>query len=411
MSRSAISGISVLLAILAVACRTAPEPKPDYARPLLPGQSALIRVGPGEVIPDPAVAYRARDEGLDSAIEMSIRWFEAPSSARFFPYESIVTHEQAAASLVAFRELLLTSGSPGAFRKNLWRKFEIYRSVGWDGAGTVLYTGYYSPEFEASWTRTARFTHPLYRRPTDLVTDAVTGTPRGRKRPDGSTDRYPTRREIEERGLLSGTELVWLEDELAAYIVHVNGSAKLHLTDGATIHVGYDGKTDREYVGLGASLVAEEMVPSDRIGLPAVREAWRREPARVRELMYRNESYVFFTEYDGANWPSGSLGVRVTARSSLATDKRIYPLGGIVMVATTAVTLSERTEAFHRFMLDQDTGGAIRAPGRADIFMGTGSRAEVLAGGQYAEGTLFYFFLKPEYVPRYRPKGDPAKKR
>jgi membrane-bound lytic murein transglycosylase A len=191
----------------------------------------------------------------------------------------------------------------------------------------------------------------------------------------------------------------------------VNGSAKLTLTDGSVIFVGYDGKTDREYRGLGKALVDAGMVPEDRIGLPAVRAAWRKDPARVREMMHGNESYVFFTEYDGSNWPAGSLGVRVSAKSSLATDKRIYPRGGVVMVATTAVTMSRRTETFHRFMLDQDTGGAIRAPGRADIFMGTGSGAEVLAGGQYAEGTLFYFFLKPEYVPRYRPESGATKKR
>ena len=47
-------------------------------------------------------------------------------------------------------------------------------------------------------------------------------------------------------------------------------------------------------------------------------------------------------------------------------------------------------------MLDQDTGGAIQAPGRADIFMGIGPGAEILAGGQYAEGRLYYFILKPE---------------
>jgi membrane-bound lytic murein transglycosylase A len=47
-------------------------------------------------------------------------------------------------------------------------------------------------------------------------------------------------------------------------------------------------------------------------------------------------------------------------------------------------------------MLDQDTGGAIQAPGRADIYMGIGPSAEILAGGQYAEGRLYYFFLKPE---------------
>ena len=46
-------------------------------------------------------------------------------------------------------------------------------------------------------------------------------------------------------------------------------------------------------------------------------------------------------------------------------------------------------------------GGAIQAPGRADIFMGVGASAEILAGGQYAEGRLYYFFLKPQYVDEY----------
>jgi membrane-bound lytic murein transglycosylase A len=49
-------------------------------------------------------------------------------------------------------------------------------------------------------------------------------------------------------------------------------------------------------------------------------------------------------------------------------------------------------------MCDQDTGGAINAPGRADIYMGEGPTAEILAGGQYAEGRLYYLFLKPEFV-------------
>ena len=52
-------------------------------------------------------------------------------------------------------------------------------------------------------------------------------------------------------------------------------------------------------------------------------------------------------------------------------------------------------------MLDQDTGGAIRAPGRADIYMGVGPTAETLAGGQYAEGVLYYYILKPELIPQY----------
>ena len=47
------------------------------------------------------------------------------------------------------------------------------------------------------------------------------------------------------------------------------------------------------------------------------------------------------------------------------------------------------------FALDQDTGGAIRAPGRCDVYMGVGDEAGNLAGKVYTEGQLYYLFLKP----------------
>ena len=110
---------------------------------------------------------------------------------------------------------------------------------------------------------------------------------------------------------------------------------------------------------------------------------------------------MFFTEYAGENWPAGSLGVQVTQETSLATDKKVYPRGGLVLADTSAVTFTSGRRPFTRFMLDQDSGGAIKAPGRADIYMGDGNSAEILAGGQYAEGRLFYFFLKPQHVATY----------
>ena len=114
--------------------------------------------------------------------------------------------------------------------------------------------------------------------------------------------------------------------------------------------------------------------------------------------MYNNESYVFFKEYDGASWPAGSLGVQVTPRRSIATDKRIYPRGGIVLVDTTVKSLTGEETMFTQFMVDQDTGGAIRAPGRADLYMGVGPTAGIKAGNQYAEGFLYYIFLKSDAV-------------
>ena len=95
--------------------------------------------------------------------------------------------------------------------------------------------------------------------------------------------------------------------------------------------------------------------------------------------------------------------------ASIATDKSIFPRGGLVMVDTRANTFTRGLVEYKNFMLDQDTGGAIRAAGRADLYMGTGAAAELLAGGQYATGKMYYFFLKPEHVAKY-PLPEPAKK-
>ena len=63
--------------------------------------------------------------------------------------------------------------------------YEVYKSIGApnsDAAGyseKVLFTGYYTPIFEASTVRTGAFQYPLYRRPADLLTDpeGLTKTP------------------------------------------------------------------------------------------------------------------------------------------------------------------------------------------------------------------------------------------
>ena len=269
-------------------------------------------------------------------------------------------HEHARASLSALYDLFANSYDAQSFVADAERMFDVYESVGYNNRGIVLFTGYYSPTFRASRTRTSRFAYPLYKRPADLVTDPVTGQPLGRRRFDDSLTPYHTRRQIEQSRMFAGKELVWLEDPLSAYIVHVNGSAKLRLADGSLMYVGYAGKTDHPYMGLGQLMLDEGLLRSDELSLPAVRRVYEQNPQLVIDLIYRNENYVFFTEYDGDIWPAGSLGVPVTAQRTLATDKKVYPRGGLVLVNTKAVTFSEGQREFLEFMLDQDTGGAIQ---------------------------------------------------
>ncbi len=385
---------------LAPAVEEAAAATPDYSRPLPPGQSALRLITDPARMPDIAGAYKNKDVFLLDGIDQSLKWFAAPSSKLQYPFESF-THDQARVSLLAFKQLLEESPDEAAFTAKMKEQFDVYESVGYNDEGIVLFTGYFAGVFNASKTQGGAFQYPLYKRPADLATDPKTGDPLGRKTPEGTVVPYYTRAEIENSAMFQGNELVWLDDALSAYLVHVNGSAKLRMPDNSEMYIGYNGKTDRPYYGLGRSLVEDGVIPANQLSLPRIRRTYREQPDVVRELMNRNECYVFFTEYPPDKWPSGSLGVRVSTESTLATDKKIYPRGGLVLVDTESVTLTEKRQRFLRFMLDQDTGGAIRAPGRADIFMGIGLTAEILAGGQYAEGRLYYFFLKPEFVSQY----------
>jgi membrane-bound lytic murein transglycosylase A len=369
----------------------------DYARPLPAGHSPLRPVTDPQRLSAIDRAWDEKDLFLRDAADESIAWFDKPSTLQWFPCCDI-DHDQARASVAAFRQLCETAPDRSAFRGELLRRFDVYESIGCDDNGTVLFTAYCSPTFRASRTRRFGFESPLYGRPADLITHPNSGEPLGRRRPDGGIDPWPSRGDIERTGMLDGTEVVWLENPLDAYIVHVNGSAKLQMRDGSTMYLGYAGKTDRPYASLGRTLIDRGLISEGEASLQKIRRVWKTNPAAVEDAMHANESFVFFQDYDGGSWPAGSLGFPVTSRRSVATDKQIFPRGGVVLVDTTAVRFAGDPDRFSQFMLDQDTGGAIRAPGRADLYLGTGPLAELLAGRQQNEGHLYYFFLKPREV-------------
>lgn len=404
--------LTIGLLMATTACQPAPtveQPETDYSRPLGPGEAALRLVEDPDQWPNVRVAYQQGDADLLAALDRSIGWFEHPSARPFFPPPNLdgITFERARVSAHAFRELLREAGSASEFEQMLREQFACYQSVGYDRRGTVLYTGYYTPIFEGSRQRTETYRYPLYRRPDSLVTDPRTGEPMGRRVNDEIVP-WPPRAELEASGLLDGLELVYLADKFDAYIIHVNGSARIDLAEGGTMYVGYAGKTDAEYRGIGEALLEEGVFTPERLSLPAIRQYFERNPHLRDRYMNLNESYVFFTEYDGEDWPSGSIGVPVTPRRTLATDKSVFPRAGVVLVHTQVPMSGGGHEPFTQFMLDQDTGGAIRAAGRGDLYMGIGDGAERLAGRQFADGHLYYFFLRDEYVASWRQRLEEA---
>jgi len=403
MQRLLLTGLLLDTALL-VGCNHDPiapleplEPvKPDYNRELPPGSFGLRQLSPGEW-PDinPMVA-QLDDPGFLTATDRSLRWFEYRSTQQHFPTGPI-SHVHAHTSVYAMKQI---ASLPPADRANAIREnFDLWTSVGWDGSGTVLFTGYFSPIFTASKTRQGAFQYPLYERPADLVSDPKTGTIHGRN-VGGQIVVYPSRVEIEQNPAalgLAGKELVWLSSELDAYLIQVNGSAKLNMTDGSVLTIGYGGTNGHDYVSIGKLMAQDGVMPPEEISLASIRSYFGQYPERLATYVNQNPRYVFFRQYDGENWPAGSLGFKVTPMRTLATDKTLFPRGCVTYV-TTSLPSSSGRRPFNQLMVDQDTGGAIRAPGRGDIYIGIGPEAEDVAGRQAAEGRMYYPLLKREKV-------------
>jgi len=356
----------------------------DYEHQLPPGALALRKITDPALLPD--FTQAAMDmAGLREAIQFSLEYMAKPSSQEKFPYGTI-THAQAEASLKAMLALLDSGKSPNAINQEIRQNYDVYMSVGCDYRGTVLFTAYYTPIFDASLQKTDRFKYPLYKAPADLV-----------KQPDGTpASPLPERRTIESSHMYDGNELVWLADPFEAYVCQIQGSARLHLPDGQEKTVGYTANNGHDYKSVRAELVKDGKI-GKRDGLPAMIAYFKAHPNEVNGYIYRNPRYVFFAPVDDGR-PRGCLNEPVTARRSLATDKKIFPPGCLAMVQG---LLPQRRGGqvvdapFSAFALDQDSGGAIRAPGRCDVYLGIGKEAGELAGRAQNEGKLYYVFLKP----------------
>ncbi|MFN0057612.1 MAG: murein transglycosylase A [Planctomycetota bacterium] len=414
--KSIVVLVVAMAALLTIAVGGCCAPKKgtgkEYDRALPSGTAALVPV-PESEYPDFTQIYSTDPATID-ALDQSLSYFSKPSSHKYFPYQTLdraIEHETQVASLERLRAIYLEAGDAEEFATRIKQDFNVYRSVGWDAAsGEVLFTGYYTPIFEGRVKPDAKFRYPLYRRPADLVTDEE-GQPLGRRTAEGRVVSYYSRSEIETRGLLRGSELVYLADPFQVYIVHVQGSARIQLPD-RMMYVGYAGKTDRAYKSIGTELVNRGKFAKSDLSLKRLIEYFRAHPEEVDEVLALNESYVFFTDTAEAG-PFGSIGVAVTPEHSIATDKQVFPRGGPVIAVTSLPTPTRggdllTSQPHTGLYFDQDTGGAIKSAGRADLYLGVGPEAENIAGHVKNEGRLFYIFLKEEQVAAaaLRPDGS-----
>ncbi|MDD4891754.1 MAG: 3D domain-containing protein, partial [Phycisphaerae bacterium] len=96
-------------------------------------------------------------------------------------------------------------------------------------------------------------------------------------------------------------------------------------------------------------------------------------------------------------------------RRTVATDKRKGMLYPPACLAFLAMKESPDVKSYAGFACDQDTGGAIRAAGRCDLYLGVGAEGGAMAGRMMQEGKLYYLFLKPgQPAPAMQPTTPPV---
>lgn len=274
--------------------------------------------------------------------------------------------------------------------------------VGWKKNG--LLTGYFEPLIEASFTPDPSYPYPLYGRPSDQVAvdlkafrSELSGRLIGRLEGEKLVP-YHDRAAIE-AGAFSGRnlEILWARDPIDVFFLQIQGSGRAKLPDGSTILVGYAGGNGHPYTSIGRVLIDMGALDQDEVSMFSIRRWLEDNPGRLSEILNRNASYVFFRIAAGEG-PIGSAGAVLTPSRSLAVDPAHVALGLPVWVETTLPGNEDplaKGETFHRLLIAQDTGGAIKGAMRGDLFFGFGKEAEWRAGHMKSEA-VFYVLLPKE---------------
>jgi membrane-bound lytic murein transglycosylase A len=295
-----------------------------------------------------------------------------------------------------FMDLVGRRLESGEFEKLFYERFELCGASGSEGEGSVLVTAYFEPLLEGSLKKNPPFIYPLYGKPQDLVKrEGRVGRLEG--------DRlvpYWSRAEIENEGLLAGKELVFLDDPVEAFILHIQGSGRVRLRDGRIRPIRFAAKNGLPYRSIGKLLVDQGKMELASVSLPAIVDYLESHPSERKSILQYNQSFIFFRWGDAeTKGPLGSLGVPLTAGRSVALDRDCFPPGAIAYLESEKPVFGVESDIIgwsplRRFVVNQDSGSAIMGSGRIDLFLGAGEKARKTAGLMKHQGKLYFLIGK-----------------
>lgn len=303
----------------------------------------------------------------------AFRVFAAHAAASLNGQKPLRAAKPANAALAAVFGAALTAevGDSAAAHDFFVAHFAPYRLRPPDG-GRGFVTGYYEPVVPGSPVETQQFTTPILARPDDL----------DRRQP------CPERAAIEAGAIAAHTRpLVWVEDPVEAFLIHVQGSARVILPDGEEIRLVYAGRNGQPYSSIGRPLIERGAIAPEAMSLAALK-AWVRAQGQKpgepgRNLLQQNKSYIFFELARGIprdSGPIGGAGLRLAALRVIAVDRTLWSYGLPFWLSGELPWQSDQPSPFRRLMIAQDTGSAIIGAARADIFFGSDEAAGARAG-------------------------------
>lgn len=346
---------------------------------------------------------------LETAVNHTLSYLNRQNPDLVFEYgKDKYTCRHVVESQKTLLNLIRTSKSTEEFNKAVRKGFILYKAKGSPQSEKVLFTGYYEPTYPASVNPDTTYKYPIYKKPDDLLQIDLSPFREELKgksivaRMDGKkVVPYYSRKEIEDEKSLSGRrlEIAWLRDPLDVSFLQIQGSGRLKLPDNSIIRVGYEASNGRAYQSIGRYMLDKGLLSREEVSMQSIRRYLTEHREAQAEVLNYNPSYVFFRTVNGG--PFGSINVPLTPGRSLALDSRLFPKGALCFVTTKKPVLDSKSSIagwneFSRFMLNQDTGGAIKGAGRADLFWGSDDYAEISAGHMKHEGDLYVLIKKPD---------------
>lgn len=294
----------------------------------------------------------------------------------------------------------MTDKQARTFFENHFTPFEMEGLNGADG----LFTGYYEPTLHGSHRKHDRFVIPIYSRPNDLVNinlgafkpDLAGEHIVGRVDKDNNVVPYYDREQIDE-GALKGKheEIVYVDNAVDAFFLHIQGSGRIVMDDGTTLRVGYAAQNGQPYTAIGKALVQRGALSKDNVSMQSIRAWLQAHPTEAADVMDIDRSYVFFRKLNGDSGPFdgplGAEGVALEPGRSLAVDKSMVPYGVPIWLDAQD---PDGGANIQRLMVAQDTGGAIVGAVRGDFFWGSGEEAAHKAGLMKSPGHAWVLLPK-----------------